>query len=157
MHAGSVTAESPRSGMRVGGGEDTFREKIWHLPVGDLLGVGRSTQKALKEYGIQTIGDLARLDPMSLPRCLGKSGAALWAFANGQDHSAVHHKDFKSPVKSVGHGTTTMADLHNGEQVWMVMLELAQEIGHKLRVHQSVPEALLSTSEIVRSIPSNGR
>lgn len=116
--------------------EDTFREKIWGLPAGDLLGVGRSTQKVLQGYGIKTIGDLARLDPMSLPRRLGKNGVALWAFANGQDHSVVHHKDFESPVKSVGHGTTTVADLHNGEQVWMVMLELAQEIGHKLRVHQ---------------------
>lgn len=116
--------------------EDTFREKIWNLPAGDLLGVGRSTQKVLQSYGIKTIGDLARLDPVSLPRRLGKNGVALWAFANGQDHSVVHHKDFESPVKSVGHGTTTVADLHTGEQVWMVMLELAQEIGHKLRVHQ---------------------
>lgn len=116
--------------------EDTFREKIWNLPAGDLLGVGRSTQKVLQSYGIKTIGDLARLDPVSLPRRLGKNGVALWAFANGQDHSVVHHKDFESPVKSVGHGTTTVTDLHTGEQVWMVMLELAQEIGHKLRVHQ---------------------
>lgn len=116
--------------------EDTFREKIWGLPAGDLLGVGRSTQRVMKEYGIQTIGDLARLDPTSIPRRLGKNGAALWALANGQDHSVVHHKDFASPVKSVGHGTTTAADLHSEEQVWMVMLELAQEIGHKLRVLQ---------------------
>lgn len=51
------------------------------------------------------------------------------------DCSAVAKTDFVSPVKSVGHGITTVADLENGEQVWPVILELTQDIGHKLRVH----------------------
>ena len=59
----------------------------------------------------------------------------LRQFANGLDCSTVAKTDFVSPVKSVGHGITTVADLENGEQVWPVILELTQEIGHKLRVH----------------------
>lgn len=46
--------------------------------------------------------------------------------------------DFVSPVKSVGHGITTIEDFENDEQVWSVFLELTQDIGHKLRVHKSV-------------------
>lgn len=42
----------------------------------------------------------------------------------------------RSPVKSIGHGITCVADLENEEEVWKVMLELSQDIGHKLRVHQ---------------------
>ena len=115
--------------------KDTFKEKIWGLPAADLLGVGRATQRVLDSYCIRTIGDLANTDPEFLRRRLGKNGVALWNFANGNDLSLVTKTDFVSPVKSVGHGITTVADLEKPEQVWPVFLELTQDIGHKLRVH----------------------
>ena len=31
--------------------------------------------------------------------------------------------DYVSPVKSIGHGITTMQDLENNAEVWCVMLE----------------------------------
>ena len=40
-----------------------------------------------------------------------------------------------SPIKSVGHGITCNADLENEEEVFKVMLELSQDVGHRLRVH----------------------
>ncbi|WP_291351445.1 hypothetical protein [Desulfosporosinus sp.] len=43
---------------------------------------------------------------------------------------------YHSPVKSIGHGITCTADLENNEEVWKVMLELSQDVGHKLRVHE---------------------
>ena len=46
------------------------------------------------------------------------------------------HKDFVSPVKSVGHGITCVADLENEDEVFRVMLELAQDVGHRLRLHE---------------------
>ena len=115
--------------------KDTFRDKIWGLPAADLLGVGRATQRVLDSYCIRTIGDLANTNPDFLKRRLGKNGIALWQYANGNDHSLVHNADFVSPIKSVGHGITTVADLEENEQVWPVFLELTQDIGHKFRVH----------------------
>jgi len=108
----------------------------------DLLGVGRATKKVLDGYCINTIGDLARTDPNLLKYKLGKNGVDLWRFANGQDHSLVHKQDFVSPIKSVGHGITTVEDLETSEQVWPVLLELTQDIGHKLRVHQKSAEGV---------------
>lgn len=67
---------------------------------------------------------------------------ALWQYANGNDHSLVHNADFVSPIKSVGHGITTVADLEENEQVWPVFLELTQDIGHKLRVHQKCADGV---------------
>jgi DNA polymerase-4 len=113
----------------------SFRAEVWPLPVGDLLGVGRSTQRLLHRYYIETIGDLARADPGFLRRRLGKNGVVLWHYANGGDVSRVARRDFVSPIKSIGHGITTVADLRRPEEVWAVMLELAQEVGHRLRVH----------------------
>ena len=116
--------------------ENTFKDKIWGLPASDLLGVGRATSKILERYYIRTIGDLARAKPSFLKSNLGKNGLLLWQFANGYDASTVKHMDFLIPAKSVGHGTTTVSDLENNEQVWPVILELTQDIGHRLKIQR---------------------
>ena len=107
-----------------------------------MLGVGRATQRVLDSYCIRTIGDLAKTDPDFLNRRLGKNGIALWQYANGNDRSRVMNADFVSPVKSVGHGITTIEDFENDEQVWSVFLELTQDIGHKLRVHKKCADGV---------------
>lgn len=115
---------------------ETFREKIWSLPASDLLGVGRATNKVLKGYGIHTIGELASTSDDLLKSRFGINGLAIKRYANGQDTSPVCRSDYVSPVKSIGHGITTMQDLENNAEVWCVMLELVQEIGTKLRSHK---------------------
>lgn len=115
--------------------EENFREKIWPLPASDLLYVGPRTNEKLAKYGIHTIGQLADTDPDFLRRLLGVRGLDLWKYAAGRDESRVMHQDFVSPVKSIGHGITCTADLNNNEEVWKVMLELSQDVGHRLRVH----------------------
>ena len=122
--------------------KDSFRGKIWGLPTADLLGVGRATQRVLNNYGIHTIRDLATTNPEFLRSQLGKNGVVLWNYANGNDLSLVARKDFVSPMKSVGHGITTVKDLEKPEQVWAVFLELTQNIGHKLRVHELSAEGV---------------
>jgi DNA polymerase-4 len=115
---------------------DNFKDKVWPLPASDLLYVGRATTKKLADRSVFTIGDIAATDPEQMRTWLGVNGVALWVYATGQDTSRVMHKDFVSPVKSVGHGITCVCNLNNEEEVWKVMLELSQDIGHKLRVHK---------------------
>lgn len=115
---------------------DDFKEMIWGLPASDLLGVGRATKKVLDHHCIRTIGGLAQTDPEFLQRRFGKNGLILWRFANGLDTSPVMPADFVPPIKSVGHGTTTVADLERPEEVWPVILELSQDIGHRLKSYQ---------------------
>ena len=122
--------------------KETFREKIWSLPASDLLGVGRATTRVLNNYCIRTIGDLANSHYDFIKRILGKNGVSLWLYANGRDNSTVKDIKFVSPVKSIGHGITTVVDLSNEEEVWRVFLELTQGNGHKLRVHQKVAKAV---------------
>lgn len=126
-----------------------FKEKIWTLPASDLLFVGRATTAKLEQYGITTIGGIANADPQFLKRLLGVNGLGLWRSAAGLDDSPVMHKDFVSPIKSVGHGITCTADLENEDEVWKVMLELSQDIGHRLRIHK------LKASGVQISIRSN--
>lgn len=116
--------------------KETFKEQVWPLDVSDLLYVGRATTAKLTQYGIHTIGQLAATSPDALQRWFGVNGLKLWRFANGKDESRVMPMDFVSPVKSIGHGITCNADLVNPEEVFRVMLELSQDVGHRLRVHE---------------------
>ena len=113
--------------------KDSFKEKIWHLPASDLLFVGRATKRTLDRFCIRTIGDLANTAPEFLKSHLGIHGLKLWQYANGLDNSPVMYEDYRPVVKSVGHGTTTKADLTSNEEVWITILELSQDIGHRLK------------------------
>lgn len=115
--------------------EADVESKVWTLPVSELLYVGRATTKKLEKYGIHTIGQLAAVNPQLLKSWFGVNGLNLWHYANGTDSSRVMQKDFVSPIKTIGHGITCTADLENNSEVWRVMLELCQDLGHKLRVH----------------------
>ena len=115
--------------------QDNFKERIWPLDAAELLYVGRSTENKLAQYGIRTIGDVAKASPETLQHMLGINGIKLWRYANGTDTSRVMHKDFVSPVKSIGHGITCNADLHSEDEVWKVILDLSQDIGHRLRCY----------------------
>ncbi|OQB25831.1 MAG: DNA polymerase IV [Firmicutes bacterium ADurb.Bin182] len=130
--------------------EADYQTKVWPLPASDLLYVGRATTKKLERYGINTIGDIAKAQPEFLKMLLGINGIMLWRFSNGTDQSRVMQTDYVSPVKSVGHGITCVADLEDNEEVWKVMLELSQDIGHRLRVHE------LSAKGVQIAVKDNG-
>lgn len=114
---------------------ENYKEKVWPLPASDMIYVGPATEAKLAKYGIHTIGQLADTPPGLLKDWFGVNGLALWRYANGTDQSRVMQKDFVSPVKSIGHGITCTADLENEEEVYKVMFELSQDVGHRLRLH----------------------
>ena len=116
--------------------EDNYKEKVWNLPASELLYVGRATAKKLAGYGIYTIGNIAKVGPEFMHGLFGKNGQLLWTYASGNDVSRVMPEDYYFPVKSIGHGITCVADLVNNEEVWKVILELSQDIGHRLRAHE---------------------
>lgn len=115
---------------------EDFMEKVWPLEASEMIYCGRATTAKLAKYGIHTIGQVAATDPLLLKQWFGVNGLALWRYANGTDTSRVCHKDFVSPVKSIGHGITCVADLEDGDEVHKVILALSQDIGHRLRVHE---------------------
>lgn len=116
--------------------EDNFRQVIWQLPANQLLFVGRATERKLAERGIRTIGDIVAAGADTMQRLLGKNGGLLWLYACGLDQARVVTDDLRPPVKSVSHGITCRDDLVNNDEVWMVLLELSQDIGHKLSLYE---------------------
>lgn len=115
--------------------DQNYKEKVWPLPVQELLYVGRATQRSLYRKSINTIGDLAQADVKNLIYSLGKWGAVLYDFANGRDYSQVANFGEESIIKSIGNSTTTPRDLVNEKDVRMVFYVLAESVAARLREH----------------------
>ena len=112
---------------------DNWQRIVWPLPVGDLLGVGRSTQKLLRQYGVETIGQLAAFPRETLEALMGKHGAQLHDYANGQENSPVRPQHEAEPVKSVGNGTTFPKNLTRWEEVQRGLAVLSDSVAMRLR------------------------
>lgn len=110
---------------------ENFKEKVWCLPVRDLLFVGRATGAKLARAGINTIGELAQAGKGYLKSALGKNGATLYDFANGLNGDEV--KAFAEIEKSIGNSTTCLRDLKNDHEVKTVLYVLAENVVKRMR------------------------
>ena len=111
---------------------ENFREKVWPLPVSDLLFVGKSTADRLHQNGVFTVGDVTKCDDAMLERLLGKSGATLKIYATGQENSPVTPPSPDDIPKSIGRSVTPDHDITDREEVWRIILELSEHISREL-------------------------
>ena len=112
---------------------DNYKELVYPLPVEDLLYVGPATSRKLRAIGISTIGALAEAPEELLIHRLGKMGAVLSMFAQGNDASPVQPTDFISTIKSVGNSATTPRDLINEDDVRIMLLLLSESVAARMR------------------------
>ena len=108
--------------------KDNFKQKVWPLPVSDMLMIGRATAKKLNDMGVFTIGELAKLDKNFLINKFGKNGIMLYEFSNGIGHDVVkNYNDFVAP-KSIGNSTTCYKDLNTDEEVKEVFSTISTSV-----------------------------
>lgn len=112
---------------------ENYKNLAWNLPAGDLIYVGRSTNKKLQTLGIKTIGELANTEPAILESRLGKMGLVLHTFANGWDETPVCVEGYQAPIKSIGNSTTTPRDLVNDLDVKIILMALSESVASRLR------------------------
>lgn len=113
--------------------KENYQEVVWSLPIEDLFYVGRATKKKLHFYGIETIGELAKLPIGWMKDHLGKMGELIWWFANGEDVSEVALSAAKDPVKSVGNAITAPRDINTYEEAKIVYYVLVESVASRLR------------------------
>ena len=112
--------------------ESEVPEKMWPLPVRDLLWVGKKTEERLTAYGIRTIGDLARLDIAYLNRLVGQKFAVqLHENANGRDDSPVVTE--VQEAKSYSAERTFPKDLVNPADIDRELFHVACIVAHRIR------------------------
>lgn len=112
---------------------ENFKEKVWPLPISDLLFVGKKTCEKLKMSGIHTIGDLTVCDDNTLKHMLGKNGLDLKKYALGEDDSPVCVFGAEEKPKSIGKSITCGKDFTDNQSVWKAFLEFSQHICDTLR------------------------
>lgn len=113
--------------------EKNFREKVWPLPVRDLVGIGPATERKLNKIGIFTLGDISQTPIKLMKNLLGVNGVYLWQYCNGIDIRPVVDRDHKEAIKSIGNSSTTRRDLNSDEEVFNVLQELSFSVSRRLR------------------------
>ncbi|WP_028610327.1 DNA polymerase IV [Paenibacillus harenae] len=104
---------------------------LWDKPCDTLFGIGRKTADKLDKLNIRTIGQLAKTDEAMLVKHFGVVGSWMKSAAYGIDHAEVNPNRERN--KSIGHTTTLPSDLTAREDVYRVLLNLADQTGRRLR------------------------
>lgn len=112
--------------------EKDVPEKIWPLPVREMYGIGKQTEKKLMNLGIYTIGEIAAFDRKTFYKILGKAGEDLYKLACGIDDSPVTEHPYHEN-KSISRSTTLIEDTTDIEYAKKVILHLGEEVGSDAR------------------------
>ncbi|MBQ8451984.1 MAG: DNA polymerase IV [Clostridia bacterium] len=107
---------------------ENYKEKIFKLPVENLIYVGKATKTKLNKLMIKTIGDLAVADEKLLIKHLGKWGSILKAYANGKDNGEVKKFSEKDEYKSIGNSLTFYRDLDTDLDVETLLILLSESV-----------------------------
>ena len=104
-------------------------------PVRKIPGVGKVTEKRLRQLGLAIVADVARAGAELLEEVLGKHGAALFRQSSGQDAGGWFDGEVGEleDAKSIGHETTFSEDTADRERLLATLSELSQMVGHRLR------------------------
>ena len=108
-----------------------IEEKMWPLPIEDLLFVGKKTSAKLRKMGFNTIGDVARADPNLLTKEFKSTGLYLINSAHGLDDSEVDTSI--SLNKSISVSWTLDHDSDDIDFLKSVLLKQVDEVGRSLR------------------------
>lgn len=106
--------------------------KMWPLPIRDLLFLGKASEKKLVDFGIRTIGELARESESTIQALLGeKTGHQLFQYARGIDNSPV----LEVPEESKGFSVekTFNDDIVSMEQIQPILLEQCDVVATRMR------------------------
>jgi DNA polymerase-4 len=106
--------------------------KLWQLSVRELFGVGAATAEKLQRACINTVGELAKIDPAILKSLVGaKLGEQLHLSANGIDDSPVLEEPEKA--KGYSNSTTLETDVVSLEEAHRILLALADTTAARMR------------------------
>ncbi len=112
--------------------KDEIPEKMWPLPVVDLLFVGKATAGKLSRLNIRTIGELAHCEMDRLSEMLGeKSGKQAHDYANGIDESPVRGQP--DEPKGYSNEITLEDDVESDERANQIILALADSVTAHMR------------------------
>ncbi len=109
--------------------EDNTQKFLDDLPISKFFGIGKVTQKVLKNLGINNGYDLRRLEINELESIFKNRGYLFYQLARGIDHRDVEpHRE----RKSIGSETTLVENLDiEDEKLINILDELCEEVSQR--------------------------
>lgn len=105
------------------------KEFLAPLPVSVITGVGKKTELFLKNKGIETIGQLQKVEGKTLVEYFGKGGVWLWGVAQGLEQIEVKERTTR---KSLSLEHTFEYDVDDRNLVFGKMKELADHLHNRV-------------------------
>ncbi len=111
-------------------------EKLWPLPISNMIGVGKKTLASLEILGIKTIGDLAHYENLNLLKdVIGEVNAtSLYAHANGMGSNEVDVNRFND-VSSLSNSQTFEHDEYDTNNMKLVIKLLTNTMCNRMEKH----------------------
>jgi DNA polymerase IV len=113
------------------------------LPVRKIPGIGEVTERALRALGIESVEQLAAVEPEKLEKIFGQWGDALYRKARGGDS---YEFVIDAEPKSISHNHTFGEDTNDTEALHALLSHLSQKACKRLR------EAGLATRTLTLTI-----
>ena len=113
---------------------DEIKEKMWPLPVEDLFMCGKKSAERLHSLGIDTIGDLAKVDVGKLYKHFKNQANFLIESAKGIDNSKViPRKERTIKNESISTSRTLSYDYTYIDKLKEILFKQAERLGRELR------------------------
>jgi len=109
------------------------QQVLERLPIKELCGIGRKTERQLNLLGIQTCGELGRYPVEILRKRFGIVGDHLSRMGRGIDDAPVIPAEQAEEVKSVGHSMTLEQDIEERDEILRFLLQLSEMVGRRAR------------------------
>ncbi len=110
---------------------EEIKDKMWPLPVNNLLYVGKSSASILKKIGINTIGDLACSSIDKLKKYFKNRSEDLIKSANGLDDSEVSTNYYVNKCISISR--VLKEDTNDFQILKKILLNMSNSVGLRAR------------------------
>lgn len=108
-----------------------IENKMWPLPIEDLLYIGKSSSEQLRKIGIKTIGDLANSNAIYLKKYFKNRSIDMINSAKGLDDSEVIKDVSKNKCISVS--MTLEEDTLELTKLKRILLDMSNQVGLRAR------------------------
>lgn len=107
-----------------------LEQKLWPLPIEDIVGIGKRSVPKLKENGIETIGDFAdETNESKILRLMGKNGYSLIQKVRGFSSDRL---SFSTTHKSISNAQTYEVDLYTIDEILSHARHLTYQLSKKM-------------------------
>ncbi len=110
------------------------RERLRHVPVTELCGIGRRIGTFLAAHGVHFCGDMEKLPISVLARRFGDSGRRIWHMCQGSDPEPLHQH--VSAPKSIGHGKIMPPNTRDLRLLNTYLQHMCEKVARRLRRHE---------------------